>query len=56
MNGSVDLILGLIISIPIAVGAWAGARVALKMSNNILRIIFVIMAAVAIVRLVSETF
>ncbi len=55
MNGSVDLILGLIISIPIAVGAWAGARVALKMSNNILRIIFVIMAAVAIVRLISET-
>lgn len=55
MNGSVDLILGLVISIPIAVGAWAGASVALKMSNNILRIVFVVMAAVAIVRLVTET-
>lgn len=55
MNESVDLILGLTLSVPIAIGAWAGAKAALRMESQHLRMVFVTMAAVTIVKLVSET-
>ena len=52
--GSVDLFIGSLMSIPIAIGAWAGAKTALKIGSSTLKIIFIAMAAITIIKLLSE--
>lgn len=54
MNNSVDFLLGTLLSIPIALGSWAGAKTALKMESFKLRIIFIATAVLTIVKLINE--
>ena len=51
---SVDFFIGSLMSIPIAIGAWAGAKTALKIRSSTLKIIFIAMAAITIIKLLSE--
>ncbi|HID90783.1 TPA: sulfite exporter TauE/SafE family protein [Candidatus Bathyarchaeota archaeon] len=54
INNNVDLLLGVLIAIPIAIGSWAGAKTALKMKGPTLRMVFVGISLLTIVKLLSE--
>jgi len=54
MNESVEIVLGLTILVPIAIGAWAGAKTALRMKSQHLSVVFVAMATLTIIKLLSE--
>lgn len=54
IGSNVDFLLGSLIAIPIAVGSWAGAKIALKMESSKLRIVFLGIAIFAIAKLLSE--
>ena len=54
LNGQVDFFLGALLSVPIAVGSWAGAKTALKLESPRLRFVFVGMAVLTIAKLIGE--
>lgn len=54
LNSKVDLFLGTVVAVPIAIGSWAGAKAALKMESSKLRAIFLGTAALTIMKLLSE--
>lgn len=54
INNNVDFLLGTIIAIPIAIGSWAGARTALKMESSMLRMVFIGISILTIVKLLTE--
>ena len=54
LNGQVDFFLGALLSFPIAVGSWAGAKTALKLESSKLRFVFVGMALLTMAKLISE--
>ena len=54
LNGQVDFLLGTLLSVPIAVGSWAGAKTALKLESSKLRFVYVGMALLTMAKLISE--
>ena len=54
LHGNVDFSVGIPISIPVAVGAWIGAKTAMKMGGRRLRTLFVGIAAITAMKLLLE--
>jgi len=54
MSDLVNFSLGTLLSIPIAVGSWVGARTALRMESSNMKLVFVGTAAMTIMKLITE--
>lgn len=54
LNGQVDFFLGALLSVPVAVGSWAGAKTALKLESSKLRFVFIGMAVLTMAKLIGE--
>ena len=54
INNNVNFLLGTMIAVPIAIGSWAGAKTALKMESSMLRMVFIGISVLTIVKLLSE--
>ena len=52
-KGAVDYSLGITIMVPVMVGSWLGAKVAVKLDPRMLRAVFFILAALTILNLVG---
>ncbi|HDZ36049.1 MAG TPA: sulfite exporter TauE/SafE family protein [Thermococcus sp.] len=52
-KGAVDYSLGITIMVPVMVGSWLGAKVAVKLDPRVLRAVFFILAALTILNLLG---
>jgi len=52
-KGAVDYSLGIMITVPVMVGSWLGAKVAVKLDPRVLRAVFFILAVLTILNLVG---
>jgi uncharacterized membrane protein YfcA len=56
LHGNLDFSIGILMSIPIALGSWMGAKTAIKIGNPRLKVIFVGVTIATTIKLLTEIF
>jgi uncharacterized membrane protein YfcA len=54
IHGNLDFSIGILMTVPVAIGSWIGAKTAIKVGNPRLKVIYVVVTLATIVKLLSE--
>jgi uncharacterized membrane protein YfcA len=54
LHGALDFPIGILMSVPIAIGSWIGAKTAIKIGNPRLKVIYVCVTVATMIKLLTE--